>query len=49
MHLLDVGFDALFSKSDIAVCLILYVFNEQRAPLSLSAAAASNVQEPVEL
>ena len=34
MHLPGVGFDALFRKSYLVVCLILYVFNEQQALLS---------------
>ena len=34
MHLPDVGFDALFRKSYVVVCLILFVFIEQQAPLS---------------
>lgn len=30
VRLSDVGFDVLFRKSNIVVCLILYVFNKQR-------------------
>lgn len=30
VRLSDVGFDTLFWKSNTVLCLILYVFNEQR-------------------
>lgn len=30
VHLSDVGFDALFRKNNIVVCLISYVFNKQK-------------------